>query len=84
MKNCFGKGRKHCGKRRKCWLPTVFSKELYCRHLKTRACLGKGLTLYHKTTFLTRQHFPRHSSKASFHRIVKGQECVVKVQKTKL
>ena len=24
--------------------PTVFSKGLYCRHVKTRACLGKGLT----------------------------------------
>ena len=22
--------------------PTVFSKHLYCRHVKTRACLGKG------------------------------------------
>ena len=22
--------------------PTVFSKALYCRHVKTRACLGKG------------------------------------------
>ena len=22
--------------------PTVFSKEFYCRHVKTRACLGKG------------------------------------------
>ena len=22
--------------------PTVFSKDLYCRHIKTRACLGKG------------------------------------------
>ena len=21
--------------------PTVFSKDLYCRHVKTRACLGK-------------------------------------------
>ena len=31
-------GRKHCGKTRTCSLrvpfPTVFSKELYCRHLK--------------------------------------------------
>ena len=40
-------GRKHCRKRRNCSLraisplPTVFSKELYCRHVKTRACLGK-------------------------------------------
>ena len=40
--------RKHCGKRRNCSLraispfPTVFSKGLYCRHVKTRACLGKG------------------------------------------
>ena len=22
--------------------PTMFSKDLYCRHLKTRACLGEG------------------------------------------
>ena len=22
--------------------PTVFSKDLYCRHVKTRACVGKG------------------------------------------
>ena len=40
--------RKHCGKRRNCSLraispfPTVFSKDLHCRHVKTRACLGKG------------------------------------------
>ena len=32
LKFCFGNGRKHCGKRRKCWLPafspfpTMFSK----------------------------------------------------------
>ena len=38
-------GGKHCGKRRNCSLraispfPTVFSKDLYCRHVKTRACL---------------------------------------------
>ena len=42
------KSRKYCGKRRNCSLraispfPTVFSKELYCKHVKTRACLGKG------------------------------------------
>ena len=41
-------GRKHSGKRRNCSLraispfPTVFSKHLCCRHVKTRACLGKG------------------------------------------
>ena len=41
--------RKHRGKRRNCSLRaispflTVFSKDLYWRHLKTRACLGKGL-----------------------------------------
>ena len=41
-------GWKHCGKRRNCSLQaissflTVFSKELYCRHVKSRACLGKG------------------------------------------
>ena len=42
------KGRKHCGKRRNCSsraispFSTVFSKDLYSRHVKTRACLGKG------------------------------------------
>ena len=41
-------GRKHCVKRRNCSLqaispfPTVFSKDLHNRHVKTRACLGKG------------------------------------------
>ena len=41
-------GRKQCGKRRNCSLraispfPTVFLKDLYCRHVKTRACMGKG------------------------------------------
>ena len=40
--------RKHFGKRRNCSLwaispsPMVFSKDLYCKHVKTRACLGKG------------------------------------------
>ena len=35
-------GRKHCGKSRNCLLraispfPTIFSKDLYCRHVKTR------------------------------------------------
>ena len=41
------KEEKHCGKRRNCSLraispfTTVFSKDLFCRHVKTRACLGK-------------------------------------------
>ena len=38
----------HCGKRRNgsfraiSPFPSVFSKDLYCRLVKTRACLGKG------------------------------------------
>ena len=42
------KGRKHCGKRRNCSLraispfPTVFSKDLYSKHVKTWARLGKS------------------------------------------
>ena len=44
-------GRKQCGKRRNFLLlaispfPAVFSKDLYCRHVKTRACLGKNTGL---------------------------------------
>ena len=46
-------GRKHCGKRRNCLLPaispfpTVFSKDLYYRHVKTRACLGEVVNTIH-------------------------------------
>ena len=42
------KSRDAVGKRRNCSLrvispfPTEFSKDFYCRHGKTRACLGKG------------------------------------------
>ena len=44
----FGKGRKHCGKRRKCWLPafspfpSMFSKGLSVRVIKSRTCVVKG------------------------------------------
>ena len=44
----FSKRIENTGKRRNCSLraispfPTVFSKDLYCRHVKTRACLGKA------------------------------------------
>ena len=48
----FGKGRKHCGKRKKCWLPafspfpTMFSKGSFFRVVKSQDCVGK-LILYH-------------------------------------
>ena len=43
-----GKSRKHCGKRRKCWLPafshfpTRFSKDFLFRGVKSRDCVVKG------------------------------------------
>ena len=43
-------GRNYCWKRRNCsfraisFFPKVFSKDLYCRHVKTKACFGKGKT----------------------------------------
>ena len=53
MPKVFKKYRKQCGKRRNCSLrafffffssfPTGFSKDLYCRRVKTRACFGKRL-----------------------------------------
>ena len=45
----FQEGWKRCGKRRNCSLRaispfhTAFSKDLYCRHVKTMACLGNCL-----------------------------------------
>ena len=52
----------HCGKRRNCSLGaispflTVFSKDLYCRHLKPRACLGKGyITFSNSSSFICYQ-----------------------------
>ena len=44
---CFGKGRKHCGKRRKCWLPAfssfpiMFSKGFIPRVIKSWDCVVK-------------------------------------------
>ena len=44
----FGIGRKHCGKRRKCWLPafspfpTMFLKGFVVRVVKSRDCVVKG------------------------------------------
>ena len=51
-------GSKHCGKRRNCSLraisafPTVFSKHLLCRHVKTRATLAK---VYYQSMTSTKQ-----------------------------
>ena len=44
----FMKGRKHCGKWRKCWLPafssfpTMFSKGFFLRGVKSRDCVVMG------------------------------------------
>ena len=53
------KVRKHCGKRRNCSLraispfPTMFSKDLFCRHVKTRACLEKSKSISVRKTKVT-------------------------------
>ena len=45
---CFGKGRKHCGKRRKCWLPafspfpTMFLKGFFFNVVKSRNSIVKS------------------------------------------
>ena len=41
VKNTEGK-RRNCSLRAISPFPRVFSKDLYRRHVKTRACLGKG------------------------------------------
>ena len=47
------KKKKHCVKWRNCSLraispfPTVFSKDLYCRHVKTSACFERVKRVYH-------------------------------------
>ena len=44
--------RKHCGKKRKCWLPafspfpTMFSRDLFFGVVKTRDYMAKGLKLF--------------------------------------
>ena len=61
------------GKRRNCSLRAispflmVFSKDLYCRHVKTRACLGKDQPITKQQIFRLvqidtngRQHFKVH------------------------
>ena len=55
--------RKHCWKRINCSLraispfPAVFSEDLFCRHIKTRAWFGKGLTLYQIAEFQTQLYW---------------------------
>ena len=55
---------KRCGNRRNCSLRaispflTVFSKNLYCRQVKTRACLGKGCTWKGLSFFYVFLRFP--------------------------
>ena len=41
VENTVGKGR-NCSLRVIYPFPTVFSNDMYCRHVKTRACLGKS------------------------------------------
>ena len=58
------KGRKHCGKRRNClWraispFPTLFPKDLYCRHVNIWACLGKLLWSFWKWLKIKSQLIP--------------------------
>ena len=62
--------------------PTVFSKDLKCRHVKTRACLGKGAREV-KTEICFEKGLPAFSpfptmfSKGSFPSVVKSSHCVV-------
>ena len=48
IKVCLGMSRKHCGKRRKCWLPafspfpTMFSKGDFLRVMKSWDCVAKS------------------------------------------
>ena len=63
-------GKKNCGKSRNCSFraispfPTVFSKGLYCRHVKTRACLGKG-EIAHKIISNFLENYPPFSSNSN-------------------
>ena len=56
--------RKHCGKRRNYLLgvippcPIVFSKDLYSRHVKTRACLERGKQLTNSEVYILRDDKP--------------------------
>ena len=67
-KICFGKGRKHCGKRRKCWspafcpFPTMFSKGYFFRVVISLDCMVKSLKdrgyLEKSTNFWSQAVFP--------------------------
>ena len=67
------------GKRRNCLLraispfPTVFSKDLYCRLFKTRACLGKGYTCSFINPFPNKPWF-LHVCSTSLLKIVREKE----------
>ena len=53
---CFENGRKHLGKRRKCWLPAfspfpkMFSKDSFLRVVKSWDCVGKSYAPFCRST----------------------------------
>ena len=61
-------GRKQCGKKRNCSLraispfPVVFSKDLYCRHVKNQGLFGKGLRRKHSEDLSFGTHNPKSYS----------------------
>ena len=52
--NSVGK-RRNCSLRRISFFPAVFSKDLYCRHVRTRACLRKGSFKLNKLLHMKRR-----------------------------
>ena len=53
-----GEKRRNCSYRTFSAFPAVFSKNVYCRHVETRACLGKGyLCVFHLYVGLQALHF---------------------------
>ena len=52
--NSVGK-RRNCSLRRISSFPAVFSKDLYCRHVRTRACLRKGSFKLNKLLHMKRR-----------------------------
>ena len=64
LKDCFGNGRKHCGKGRKCWLlafspfPTMFSKGFLYMVFKIRDSVVRGKAYFAKYLITV---FPLHT-----------------------
>ena len=77
VENTVGKGEIACNKQFLLF-PTVFSKDLYCRHVKTRAYLEKGKAYSFGQELMERMHVAKKHGKKDYQHFLLFLQCFQK------